>query len=294
MLVGFQKLEKDFKRLLKDDNLFHSYLFFGKKGLGKSSFALSLANFFENGKFEIPEKILREAIVLESGYDNKSDDIKIEDIRELNKFLYSRPSASKYRCAIIKDGDKLNTYAQDALLKMLEEPPSHGVIFVTVSDTNSLKDTLLSRFEKIYIPPHKKEDILDFIQKYGRISLEEANNIAVRSNGSIGRAFKILSKDEIIEKAYNLSKDILKRGSNDRNVISNVLGVLSDKDSNNSIVNEFFEEILIKLRENVENNYKIIDEVSKTIFFMNYIRANKYIHLKNILWKIRLHLQLHH
>ena len=293
MLVGFQKLEKDFKELIKNDNLFHAYLLFGKKGLGKFSFVFSLANFFENGEFEIPKKILRETMVVESSSNNESDDIKIEDIRELNKFLYSKPSTSRYRCAIIKDADKLNNYAQDALLKTLEEPPRHGILFVTINDTNSLKDTLLSRFEKMYIPPHKKENILDFIEKYGKISSEKANNIAVRSNGSIGRAFKILNKDEAIEKAHNLSRDILKRSSNDRVVVSRILEVLSDKDLDNSYINEFFEELLIKLSEDIENNYKIIDEISKTIFFMTYIRANKYIHLKNILWKIRLHLQLH-
>lgn len=77
--------------------------------------------------------------------------ITIEDIRNLKENLFLKPIRSKKRVAFIFEGEKMTIFAQNALLKTLEEPPERGMIILTAQNPDSLLPTILSRCHIIRI-----------------------------------------------------------------------------------------------------------------------------------------------
>lgn len=76
----------------------------------------------------------------------------IKSVRDAQRFLWQLPARSPRKTVIIADGASLNSYAQDALLKIVEEPPAHGLIICIVRDPLFLSSALQSRFQKLYVP----------------------------------------------------------------------------------------------------------------------------------------------
>lgn len=145
---------ENFRNLAAAGKLSHAYLFFGggNSSLAKKekfAFAESLANFLERGVFEKPEKPLLELSVVEK---NEKETVGIDAVRDLKNFLYRKPIVSKRRTAIIKDAENLTPEAQNAILKIAEEPPDYSLIIFIASDETNLLPTLKSRLHKVYFP----------------------------------------------------------------------------------------------------------------------------------------------
>ena len=79
--------------------------------------------------------------------------IPIARIRELNHTLSSRPNEATYRMVLISKADAMNVQAQNALLKMLEEPPDHTFFILMAAKIDFLLPTILSRCRKIRFKP---------------------------------------------------------------------------------------------------------------------------------------------
>lgn len=297
---GFDYLKSFFLNLYKKDLFSHSYLFFGEKDIGKSDFVKSLAFLLSSGEFRnvggndiIPETLIIDRSVSKNDKetDNVSLEVKLDDIRNIIGFLYQKPNVSKFRCVVIVNLDRLNYLAQDALLKVLEEPPEHGIILATTSNIDAIKDTVVSRFAKIYIPKQKKEYILDFIKEYGKINIEKIEELVNRSNGKIIKAKRLINRDESLDLSYNIVKKIFDIKKNDKEIISDVLKILLEDSNGDKLLEDFFEELFTELRRDPVKNYKIEDLASRTLFFIRSLRVNRYLHLKNLLWKTRLYLR---
>ncbi len=71
--------------------------------------------------------------------------ISIDEIRGLKGHIYQKPIAGEYKIIIIKEADTLTPQAQNALLKVLEEPPSHAIIILISNSSKNLLPTILSR-----------------------------------------------------------------------------------------------------------------------------------------------------
>ncbi len=82
----------------------------------------------------------------------KGEAIKIEQIREIQKSLYQTPHIGNFSAVVIEEAHFLNLSAANALLKVLEEPPSHVLFILTCSEINSIPITVLSRCQKYILP----------------------------------------------------------------------------------------------------------------------------------------------
>ncbi|MCX7555026.1 hypothetical protein OS175_14210 [Marinicella sp. S1101] len=71
--------------------------------------------------------------------------IKVKMIRELTQFFTATPHCSNYKIAVINDADNMNIAAANSLLKVLEEPPSRGILFLLTSVEHQLMPTIRSR-----------------------------------------------------------------------------------------------------------------------------------------------------
>lgn len=82
--------------------------------------------------------------------------IGIEKARDITKFLSTKPFSGNNKAVIINDAHRLTEQAQNALLKLLEEPPSYALIFLNTNRENDLLDTVISRCQKILVRTDEK------------------------------------------------------------------------------------------------------------------------------------------
>lgn len=94
--------------------------------------------------------------------------IKVEQIRELQQDIYQTPQRGKSRFIVIESTHKMNISAANALLKILEEPPSHTTFILIAEQLNSIPATILSRCQKynFYSKDHTSVDYLSIGQYY--------------------------------------------------------------------------------------------------------------------------------
>lgn len=154
-------LEKNFKSLIEGDRLGHAYLFHGADRMGAKNFALGFANYLETQNFELGQtRILSDMLLVEP---NENQTIGIEEARKIKEFLVVRPNVSLRRTVVIDRAEFLTTEAQNALLKITEEPPESALLLLVTRDPELLKETLVSRFNKVFFAGQEK---LDETMKY--------------------------------------------------------------------------------------------------------------------------------
>ncbi len=88
----------------------------------------------------------------------KNGAVLIESIRNLKSDIYIRPSEAERKIYIISGAETMNTAAQNALLKSLEEPPPYGVIILLCKDIGSLLPTIVSRSVVLNLESEKPSD----------------------------------------------------------------------------------------------------------------------------------------
>ena len=81
--------------------------------------------------------------------------LSISQVRDLKRHIFQKPLSEKYKLVIIKDAQQLTFEAQNALLKILEEPPSHAIIILEVDNRQNLLPTIISRCIVKKSPPLK-------------------------------------------------------------------------------------------------------------------------------------------
>jgi DNA polymerase III subunit delta' len=118
-------------------------------------------------------------------------DVLIEQVRSLIEQLGIRPSRAAARVAIIDDADALNIPAQNALLKTLEEPPGHAIIFLVAQSERSLLETVRSRLRAVRFGPLPTADIEALLVERAQIDPARASAIARLARGSAGQAIAL-------------------------------------------------------------------------------------------------------
>ncbi len=85
------------------------------------------------------------------GGDEKQKNIRVDDIRNVRKNAYIKPNEAETRVFVIKNAELMNEEAQNALLKLLEEPPDTAAIILAASSRSRLIDTVRSRLTQINV-----------------------------------------------------------------------------------------------------------------------------------------------
>ncbi|MDO5754859.1 MAG: hypothetical protein Q4P28_01300 [Tissierellia bacterium] len=95
----------------------------------------------ENTAHKLKEDVLSDLYIIES----LKGQIKIDEIREIQKFFTTSPLESDYKLCVIKNAQDLRVEAANALLKLLEEPPEYGVFVLTADSEQKVLPTICSR-----------------------------------------------------------------------------------------------------------------------------------------------------
>lgn len=182
----------------------HAYIFEGERGGGSLSAAKLFANALVCGKKEVaPCGTCTSCILAKAG--NHPDisviapqedkkNIVVEQVRELLKDAAKKPYENSKKVYIIAYGNEMNEQAQNAFLKILEEPPEYAVFVILAENMESLLPTVRSRCEIIKFPPVSRNKIKDIL-KNNYPNIKNADFLAHFSGGNIEKAKK-LAKDE--------------------------------------------------------------------------------------------------
>ena len=160
MIIGHQKIINFLDESVERDSLSQAYLFSGPEHLGKFTVASDFAEKLTGGT---GKNINADLIIVapeteEKKGSVKKKDIKVEQIRELQKELSRSPSGRGKKVAIIDEADRLTISAQNALLKTLEEPNDRSVIILVAHDPEKILPTIKSRcLVKNFQPVGEKE-----------------------------------------------------------------------------------------------------------------------------------------
>ncbi len=206
-LVGQEHVEKTLVNAINNGKVSHAFLFTGTRGVGKTTSARILAkalNCLDSQEGEPCcqckncEEISagRSIDVLEiDGASNRG----VEDIRELREQVKYAPMHGAHKIFIIDEVHMLTKEAFNALLKTLEEPPSHVVFIFATTEIRKVPQTILSRVQRYDFKRISQKDIADrlsFICKEEKIEAEaEALNlVAQRAQGSMRDALSFLDQ----------------------------------------------------------------------------------------------------
>lgn len=135
----------------------HAYLFCGGRGTGKTTLARIVARDIGCNQEDIIEI-------------DAASNRGIDEIRELREAVRSSPFSSPYKVYIIDEAHMLTKEAANALLKTLEEPPSHVIFILATTDPEKLPTTIVSRCQKVVF---KQPDIKTLAERLIHVAKEE-------------------------------------------------------------------------------------------------------------------------
>ncbi len=136
----------------------------------------------------------------------KANNIKINSIREIKRFLSLEFSDVACRFIIISSAHLMSEPAQNALLKNLEEPPP-GVVFILITSfPKRLRETIRSRCWVINFDPLSYEELVSVLTKYFNVDKNIANTVAPFADGSVTMALKLIKMDigDLSEKTISI------------------------------------------------------------------------------------------
>src|SRR3990167_8548485 len=206
-MVGQTHVLRALINALDSQRLHHAYLFTGTRGVGKTTIARIIAKCLncETGISSTPCGVCSVCREIDEGRFvdlievDAASSTKVEDTRELLDNVQYSPSRGRFKVYLIDEVHMLSSHSFNALLKTLEEPPSHVKFILATTEIKRLPATILSRclqFHLKHIPPEKIADHLATIAKAENIPYEpKALAVLAKSaKGSMRDALSLLDQ----------------------------------------------------------------------------------------------------
>lgn len=269
-VLGQDRVVNVLKNQVKNNNFSHAYIFAGERGCGKTTcakiFAKAINCLHPKDGSPCLECENCKAIDDESTIDiiemDAASNRRIDDIRNLKDNVIYPPNKLKYKVYIIDEAHMITREAFNALLKIMEEPPSHLVFILATTEIDKIPNTILSRvqnFEFNKIDSSKIKEQINIILDDKDIKMEnEAIDLIIRkANGAMRDALSIL--DQVI--SYD-SKDFKISD------VEELLGVVDfyGIDKLTSSIFSFNQKealsYIFSLRENNKSNKDILDSLT--------------------------------
>ena len=295
-LFGYEYYFNFFDKLFQKNNLPHSILLTGEKGLGKTTFVYHFINFllsqseenkYNKKDFSIDPNNSSYKLITHSTHSNlfildafDEENIKIEQIRKLILFLNKTTYNKGLKLVLIDNAEKLNINSSNALLKSIEEPSENTYFFIINNDSQKLLSTIKSRCINFNISLNfnEKKNIFNNIIGQYELNFSESdlnNFLYFDTHGNLIKYLNILKNSD-----YSLSDHL--------SCISYFMEVYSAK-SDNKILNilavfiqNYYYQLTIK-NSSFINSYCI--NLNKILYLINNMKKF-HIDKKNLIFSI--------
>ena len=223
-LVGHESAERELERLYRMGRLPHAILLGGPRGIGKATLAFRFARFLlargkqdggagadffsgpgETGLAVDPESgVFRriaasghaDLLTVERAWDPRRrrlrGEIVVEDTRAIAEFFRLTAAEEGWRVVIVDGAEEMNRNAANAVLKILEEPPSRALLLLVSHSPGRLLPTIRSRCRRLMLAPPAAPIAAELIGRFRpQLDEVEAAALAAICAGSIGRALEL-------------------------------------------------------------------------------------------------------
>ncbi len=192
-IVGQEHITKTLSQAVKSGRLSHAYLFTGPRGVGKTSIARILAHDI-NGLPYADDSSHIDIIEIDAASNRK-----LEETKELIEKVYVAPISAKYKIYIIDEVHMLTKESFNALLKTLEEPPSHVIFILATTEAHKLPETIISRTQRFQFKPIDQSKVVSHLKTIAKnegikIDDEALGLIAKHGQGSFRDSISLLEQ----------------------------------------------------------------------------------------------------
>ncbi len=206
-LLGQADAEQTLLRAWRNGRLHHGWLFTGPSGVGKATLArwfarVVLGEADPQASRRMAAGTHADLLVITRSLDERRSrprvEIVLEDVRPIADFLH-RTAAVGWRVVIIDGADHLNRHAANALLKLLEEPPSRVIIVLTCDAPGRLLPTIRSRCRLLRLRALDEGAMHEALRRrLPALTRSERQILIDLSDGSPGRALVLAAEDGIV------------------------------------------------------------------------------------------------
>jgi len=264
-ILGQERAKSFLAQVMAREKIPHAYLFTGIPGIGKTTTAMALTM-----ALNCQEPVNGDACghcvscrQMKSGnfpdflsIRPEGKNIKIDQIRDLNRKLGFAPVSGRYRVIVLDKAETMTTEAANSLLKTLEEPPPGNILVLKVTEPLDLLPTIVSRCQRVPFQPLPVDDMTYWLVKQKGVDAEIAAVLARISGGSLGRALKMCEGDFFDKRQEWLQRLIRLPGLSGEKALEMALECAQEAKKTGSQTSEIWETSLMDMLEVWETWYR--------------------------------------
>lgn len=186
--------------------------------------------------------------------ENDKKNISVAQIRDMRSSAFIKPHMPGKKVFIIDFADTMNEQSQNALLKVLEEPPKNVIFILIAENASALLDTINSRCVKLELTVPSEENALEYLSAVTSYDKDDILNAVKAANSNIGAAIELLNPESELSKtpAEEFCK-LLFCNANTYDLLKTVFPLEKSRKSCEAFIKEFKSILLKRIRSEHAN-----------------------------------------
>ena len=263
-LAGNERVKAAVLAAVAENRIPHAILLEGDKGTGRHTLMRFLSEAAVCGGENPPCGVCRGCHLAQIGThpditvtapEDGKKNITVAQIRELRLEAYVKPHMADRRVFVIDKADSMNEQAQNALLKVLEEPPGDIIFILIAESAAALLDTIISRCTVLSLVPPEMPDALRYLVNNTEFSEEQIKEALKTTGGNIGAAKEALAGGETAaQSAAKRFSELLISGNE-----AEMLKITAQFEKSRVSADDFLKELKLsvaaEIKKNLRNTY---------------------------------------
>lgn len=303
-IIGHENVKENLKNLVRSGKAGHAYIFTGPKGTGKYKTALAFANalmcedFTDDscGNCKDCHLIFANAHPDLKAEDYSSDaegkvkaSISVEAVRGFKTDVYLKPFYSKRKIYILDNADKLTTEAQNALLKIFEEPPLYATVILICHNLSKMLPTIISRAVLVKFSALSPEELEIYLDKYYN-DIGGKSIYSRISNGSVATMIKNIEDENALELRKSVLDGLIEIFTTRRETsVNSLFGVfMKNEDKKNEIIGYISSFVMdcLYYKTRVEENIVNTDMILEISLIVREIKIGEVLEIQKLLVRL--------